>query len=50
MYIDSKGWHCIIVGDGGNNYYLNYRDTKPKVLKDLKGANVRVVAFHGSNN
>lgn len=50
MFLDQKGWHCFIVGDGGNNYYLNYRDSKPKVLRDLKGANVRVVAFHGSSN
>lgn len=50
VFLDPKGWHCFIVGDGGNNYYLNYRDSKPKVLRDLKGANVRVVAFHGSSN
>jgi hypothetical protein len=50
VFLDAKGWHCFIVGDGGNNYYLNYRDSKPKVLRDLKGANVRVVAFHGSSN
>ena len=50
VYLDQKGWHCFIVGDSGNNYYLNYRDSKPKILKDLKGTNVRAVAFHGSQH
>ena len=50
VYLDQKGWHLFIVGDSGNSYYLNHRDSKPKVLKELKGANVKAVAFHGSNN
>lgn len=50
VYLDQKGWHCFIVGDSGNSYYLNYRDSKAKVLKDMKGANVRAVAFHGSQS
>jgi hypothetical protein len=25
IYLDPKGYHCIIVGDSGNNYYLNYK-------------------------
>lgn len=36
------------MGDGGNNYYLNYRDTKIKVLKELKGVNIRAIGFHGA--
>jgi hypothetical protein len=33
IYLDAKGWHCIIAGEGGINYYLNYRDSKVKILK-----------------
>ena len=50
VYLDAKGWHAFIVGDAGNSYYLNHRDGKPRVLKELKGANVKAVAFHGSNS
>jgi len=48
VYIDPKGWHCIIVAEGGSNYYLNYRDSKIRVLKSLKGINIKAVGFHGA--
>jgi hypothetical protein len=50
IYLDSKGWHCIIAGDGGINYYLNYRDSKVKILKELKGVNLKAVSFHGATS
>jgi len=50
VFLDSKGWHVFIVGDSGNSYYLNHRDTRPKILKELKGNNVKAVAFHGTTN
>ena len=49
IYIDPKGWHCIIVAEGGQNYYLNYGESKPRLLKELKGISIRAVAFHGGN-
>lgn len=36
------------MGDSGNSYYLNYRDSKAKILKEMKGGNIKAVAFHGS--
>ena len=30
------------------NYYLNYRDSKIKIIKDLKGVNIKAFGFHGS--
>ena len=50
VFLDPKGWHVFIIGDTGNSYYLNHRDSRPKVLKELKGASVKAVEFHGSNN
>ena len=51
VFLDPKGWHVFIIGDTGNSYYLNHRDdSKPRLLKELKGTNVKAVAFHGSNN
>ena len=48
IYIDPRGWHCIIAGEGGINYYLNYRDSKVKILKELKGVNIKAIGFHGA--
>lgn len=50
VYLDPKGWHCLVVGDGTNNYYLNYRDGKVKILKELKGVNIKAVGFHGATS
>lgn len=38
----------MIAGDGGINYYLNYRDSKVKILKELKGVNIKAAAFHSA--
>jgi hypothetical protein len=46
IYLDSKGYHCIIAAEGGNNFYFNYKDNKIKILKELKGQNIKALAFH----
>ena len=48
IFLDPIGWHCIISGDGGINYYLNYRDSKIKLIKDLKGVSIKAFGFHGA--
>lgn len=48
IYIDDKGYHCIVTAEGGNNFYLGFRETKLRVLKDLKGVNIKALAFHSS--
>jgi len=48
IHIDPTGYHCIIVAEGGNNFYLGFRETKIKYLKDLKGVIIKALAFHSS--
>ena len=48
VYLDSKGYHCIIVSEMGNNFYLNYQEKKIKILPKLKGVNIKALAFHSS--
>ena len=50
IYMDPKGYHCIFICDMGNNYYLNYKDSKIRPLTKLKGVNVKALAFHSSGS
>lgn len=25
IYLDQKGYHCVIVAEGGNNFYLGFK-------------------------
>ena len=50
LYLDSKGYHCIIIGDMGNNFYLNINESRLKPLPKLKGINIKSLAFHSSGN
>lgn len=36
VYLDPKGYHCIITTDN-NHCYLNYRDSKIRNLSKLRG-------------
>ena len=48
VYLDPKGFHCIIISEMGNNFYLNYNESKIKILPRLKGINIKALAFHSS--
>lgn len=48
IHLDPIGFHCIIVAEGGNNFYLGFKETKIKILKDLKGVTIKSLAFHSS--
>ena len=48
VFLDTKGHHCIIACDMGNNFYLNIRESKIRPLIKLKGINIKALAFHSS--
>lgn len=50
VYLDFKGYHCIIVCDQGNNLYINHKDNKIRVITKLKGIPIKTLAFHSSGN
>ena len=44
IYVDNTGQHCIVSLKNGDNYYLNYKSTRPKKLTRLNGM-IQSVAF-----
>ena len=48
IYLDPIGYHCIIVCDMGNNFYLNYKDNKIRLINKLKNIPIKSLAFHSS--
>lgn len=50
IHMDPKGFHCILVCDQANNFYLNYKESKIRPLIKLKGVNIKTLAFHSSGS
>ncbi len=50
VYMDLRGFHCIITAEGGNNFYLNFKDNRLKYLKELKGVHIKDLKFHKARN
>lgn len=40
-----SGYHAIISSDSGENFYINYRDSKIKPLEQLRGKVVKAIAW-----
>ena len=38
------------MAEGGNNYYLGFKETKIRLLKDLKAVTIKALAFHSSGS
>lgn len=45
IYIDRKGYHCLMNSDAGDSCYLNVQSDVPKYLLRLKGRAVTSICF-----
>lgn len=48
VFMDSKGFHCIIVTDALTHFYFNFKDTKIRPLQRVKNLNILCMSFYGS--
>jgi hypothetical protein len=46
VFLDSKGYHSILSTDGGDNYYINLKDSKVRYLQGVRGKVIKAVAWN----
>jgi hypothetical protein len=49
IYMDARGYHCIILTDSLTHFYFNYKDTKIRPLIKLKNLKILSLAFYGTD-
>ena len=45
VFLDSKGFHAILCADSGDNFYINYKDSKIRYLQGVRGKIIRSIAW-----